>query len=138
MSGYRLATTLMMTLLISACATVEPEPAPKQYGTWSGTLPCADCAGIETRLTLFAQPRTYVLEEAYKGKPEPIEHSGTWSLLPPENAMDLGRIVLTNEKGTVDRQFRRLPDGGLKMLGKDGKDIRSELNYTLERKRISD
>ncbi|MGP4845038.1 copper resistance protein NlpE [Marinobacter sp. 1Y8] len=137
MFRYRLAATLMMTLLISACATVDPEPAPAHYGTWEGTVPCADCAGIDTKLILFSQPKTYELEEAYKGKSGPIRHSGTWSLLPPENAMDLGRIVLEDENGSSNRQFRRLPEGGLKMLGKDGKEIRSELNYTLERKRAS-
>lgn len=138
MFGYRLTLTLLTTLLISACATVEPEPATTHYGTWKGTLPCADCAGIETKLMLYAKPKTYVLEETYQGKSDPIRHNGNWSLLPPENTMDLGRIVLEGKKGSDNRQFRRLPEGGLKMLGRDGKEIRSELNYTLERKRVSE
>ena len=33
-------------------------------GTYKGTLPCADCPGIETKLTLN-QDKTYVLEENY-------------------------------------------------------------------------
>ncbi len=53
-------------------------------GTYTGILPCADCAGIETSLTL-TPARTYVLHRRYmEGKPagEEVVRSGvfTWSL----------------------------------------------------------
>lgn len=36
-------------------------------GTYSGTLPCADCAGIATRITLTSE-ETYELSETYLGE----------------------------------------------------------------------
>ncbi|MFA5701692.1 MAG: copper resistance protein NlpE N-terminal domain-containing protein [Desulfuromonas sp.] len=38
-------------------------------GTYTGTMPCADCAGIETTLTL-TPARTYVLHHRYLGRQE--------------------------------------------------------------------
>ena len=39
-------------------------------GTYSGVLPCADCSGIETGLTLNAD-NTYLLTTSYLGKQDP-------------------------------------------------------------------
>ncbi len=50
-------------------------------GTYMGTLPCADCAGIETLLTL-TPARTYVLHSRYLGRQEVGDgfvHSGVFA-----------------------------------------------------------
>jgi uncharacterized lipoprotein NlpE involved in copper resistance len=36
-------------------------------GTYKGVLPCADCAGIETEITLF-KDQTYTIKRKYQGK----------------------------------------------------------------------
>lgn len=37
-------------------------------GTFEGTFPCADCSGIETKLTLNEEDKTFVLEQKYLEK----------------------------------------------------------------------
>lgn len=47
-------------------------------GTYEGELPCADCEGIKTLITIN-QDHTYVLKEVYEGKDEkPVESKGTF------------------------------------------------------------
>ncbi len=48
-------------------------------GTYRGTLPCADCEGIETELTIN-QDNTYELKTSYLGKgDQTFEEKGTFS-----------------------------------------------------------
>lgn len=49
-------------------------------GTYIGTLPCADCEGIETTLTLHSD-RTYVLNTRYLGRNDDLqeERSGSFT-----------------------------------------------------------
>ncbi|WP_111497061.1 copper resistance protein NlpE [Marinobacter bohaiensis] len=130
---------LTATALFAGCAATQ-DPAPRHaYGVWQGVLPCADCPGIDTRLTLYRQPDTYRLEETYQERDAaPVVHEGRWALLPPQDPMDLGRVQLEGANERPLRSFRRLPDGNLEMLGRDGEAIRSPLNYTLTRKRLSE
>lgn len=64
-------------------------------GTYTGVMPCADCEGIETVLTLN-QDDTYTLEMTYLGKNvDPFAEKGTfkWS-------DDGGKITLVNDEGS--------------------------------------
>lgn len=85
------------SIFIASCETKKEEsvtsPANKQavdthnaknsldiLGTYKGTLPCADCEGIETEITLLAD-ETYTKKTKYLGKDEkPSEEIGdyTW------------------------------------------------------------
>lgn len=130
--------------VMTGCASYSDHRHRTPYGVWQGTLPCADCPGIETRLSLYKDPYTYRLEETYlERSEEAVANEGEWALLPPLNNMDLGRIALkednTNEANGTNplRQLQRLPGGNLEMLDRNGQPIRSDLNYTLERKRVS-
>lgn len=74
-------------LLLAACGGQQapaPEPAPENptpadnsrtsldwAGTYSGTVPCADCEGIATRLTIN-DDGTYVLQTQYLGKSDEL------------------------------------------------------------------
>ncbi|MCU0346288.1 MAG: copper resistance protein NlpE N-terminal domain-containing protein [Saprospiraceae bacterium] len=66
---------------------------------YTGTLPCKDCDGIATVLTLNAdEKRTYTLEEEYKGKkPKTVESNGTWTV---EGDM----VTLTGKSGSSKYQ----------------------------------
>ncbi len=48
-------------------------------GTYKGTIPCADCEGIETTLTLN-KDQTYLLKSSYLGRNDALEQemSGTF------------------------------------------------------------
>ena len=62
--------------------------------SFSGTLPCADCSGIETTVALFADT-TYRLRETYQGKSgTPTVSMGRWS-------HDGGTLTLTGLGRTI-------------------------------------
>jgi uncharacterized lipoprotein NlpE involved in copper resistance len=72
--------------------------------TWSrsykGLLPCADCAGIMTKLTLNFSPDTggtYTTDSEYLGKDKPLTETetGTWSF---KGDSSTGLITLTDNR----------------------------------------
>ncbi|WP_373046876.1 copper resistance protein NlpE N-terminal domain-containing protein [Vulgatibacter sp.] len=85
----RLSASLPL-ILAAACAhgdKAPAPPAPQQQvpppdlpAVFAGTLPCADCPGIETRL-VFLDPARYVLAERFlEREVEPRFSSGAWVL----------------------------------------------------------
>lgn len=60
-------------------------------GTYEGLLPCADCAGIKTRLSL-ASDLTYSMESVpLRAGAETLRANGTFSWLPDGNNVELDR-----------------------------------------------
>ena len=51
---------------------------------YSGTLPCADCAGIKTTLTLNGN-HTYTLSSLYIDRGNPYTEKGVWSVTQKNN-----------------------------------------------------
>lgn len=152
-----LALALLGTLAITACkpqAPVEPAadvvptpavatppaadataaaPAPfdaKAFaGTFAGTLPCADCPGIDTRLVLAADG-TYTITETYQERPvEPLKGDGTWTVEDGDQRLRLD----PNSKSSDDRLFAILSPDEIRQLDRDGKAIESALPYNLKR-----
>jgi len=102
--------------------TGEPVPDAAHYsrnsldweGTYAGTTPCADCRGIETRLTL-SYDETYELTTRYIGKSDSLfktDGSFTWNETgskielgvdagsrPSEYLVQENRVVQLNMKG---------------------------------------
>ncbi|MCM2337424.1 MAG: copper resistance protein NlpE [Lysobacter sp.] len=133
-------------------ATVEPAPAPvpemtpqasdsdlaakagaidmKVFpGTFSGTLPCASCPGIDTRLELMADG-PFKLTETYQGEAgQPAVTEGSWTV------EDGGKRVLLdpNSKSEQDRSYEIVSNDEIRLLGQDGKPVDSQLNYSLKR-----
>lgn len=98
-------------------------------GTYSATLPCASCPGIDTTLTLEANGR-YRLHEVYQGEDRaPVETVGKWEI-------DDGKLELDPDAdGETDREFAIDSVDALTLLGEDGRRAESGLNYTLNRQR---
>ncbi len=94
---------------------------------YTGTLPCPDCEGIETILTLNAdETRTFTLEEQYKGKEgKTVESSGTWTV-----AND---VVTLNQQTGVSKY--QITSEGLVSLNADGsqRDPASAQKYLLKK-----
>ncbi|WP_052107873.1 copper resistance protein NlpE [Aerolutibacter daejeonensis] len=131
-------------------AVVEPAPAPEMTaqasdsdlaakagaidmkafpGKFAGTLPCASCPGIDTKLELMADG-PFKLTETYQGEagaPNVVE--GTWTV------EDGGKRVLLdpNSKSEQDRSYGIMSNDEIRLLGQDGKPIESQLNYSLKR-----
>jgi copper homeostasis protein (lipoprotein) len=79
---------------------------------YNGLLPCKDCDGIQTLLTLNAdEQQTFTLSEEYKGKkPKTVDTNGTWSVM--------GNIITLNSKNGMFK-YQVNPEGlvGLKPDG---------------------
>jgi copper homeostasis protein (lipoprotein) len=98
-------------------------------GIFAGTLPCASCPGIDTRLELQVDG-PFKLTESYQGKTgAPAVVEGTWTV------EDGGKRVLLdpNSKSEPDRSYEIVSNDEIRMLGQDGKPVESKLNYSLKR-----
>ncbi|GAB3353130.1 copper resistance protein NlpE [Lysobacter tyrosinilyticus] len=147
----------LSTLTIAACkpqAPAEPaadttpaEPAPVAVesapattpaevpfdikgfaGTFSGTLPCADCPGIDTKITLKPDG-TYTLHEAYQGKKNSVDGDGTWTA--EENGQRLR--LDPNSKSENDRLFGVKSKDEIETLDAEGKAIATTNPHALKR-----
>ena len=98
-------------------------------GTFAGTLPCADCPGIDTKITLNADG-AYKLHERYRDKPgNGFSGDGTWTV--EENGK---RIRLDpNSKSEQDRVFAVKSKDELEALDPQGQPIDSTAPHSLKR-----
>ena len=107
-------------------------------GVFEGTLPCADCAGIRTELTLYLQPDTFVLRETYLGRPEgekTITTEGRWeAALGIEGDPDATVIRLGPDQPDSMRIFREAGSERLELLDRSGRPIESQHANVLVRR----
>ncbi|MEI2454966.1 copper resistance protein NlpE [Lysobacter firmicutimachus] len=98
-------------------------------GTFSGTLPCADCSGIDTKIDLKADG-SYTVDETYQGKKDgAFKGDGHWAA-----EEDGKRLRLDpNSKSDQDRVYEVVSNDEIRLLDQEGKKIESELNYSLKR-----
>lgn len=114
---------------------VDNSPAPEGLdvrsfaGSFKGTLPCADCPGIDSAIELKADG-TYALHEVYQeSKGASRDGDGTWTV--EDNGK---RIRLDpNSKNEVDRLYAVVSNDELQMLDGEGKPPSSGLDYSLHR-----
>ena len=110
----------------------RPDPAGfdrKAFaGTFSGTVPCADCPGIDTRLEIRADG-TFRLSETYQDRDGTADTAGTWTI-----DADGKRLQLDpDSKDGADRWFEIVSKDEIRQLDTEGKPIESTLNYSLSR-----
>ena len=96
--------------------------------TFEGTLPCADCPGIRTRLSLnpnatFSLASEY-LDRQYAGNESKF---GRWSY---DQSNETVTLVTANKRA---RYFRVIDAETLRMLNSLGEEIASSLNYELRK-----
>jgi copper homeostasis protein (lipoprotein) len=121
----------------SAVARPGEEPMVLRY---EGVLPCADCPGIRTELTLTRKAKgwaegSYSLRETYLERGGPRVTTGDWTTLRGD-AVDPDATVyqLDPDKTEGQRNFLRVGDDlELKALDKDMKRWPSGLPDTLRR-----
>lgn len=113
--------------LIAGQAVAMPSSA-NLPATFAGTLPCASCEGIETRIT-FQADNTYFMTQTYLGQegPNRANDLGRWVMSKHGNI-----AVLKGQRGDV-RYFKMDAPDILHMLDIEGRTIHSKLNYTLRR-----
>ena len=125
-------------------APARSVPATPGVSRYFGVLPCADCAGIRTELTLIEDPKTggpqtYELTETYLGtmsqEEKPVTTRGAWSTLRGVDGDAAAAVIALDGGGNAERarRFERLSDRELRQLDREGKRIDSSLNYVLSR-----
>lgn len=89
-------------------------------GVYKGTLPCADCQGIETTLTLNAD-KTYNLLSTYLGKGDgkPVESKGSFEW------MNGNVIKLNDPRGAP--QLVMISENKVLMLDRSGQKVTGQL-----------
>lgn len=109
----------------SAWAATSLDPLPARF---AGTLPCADCPGIDYRLDLDAGG-VFASRMTYRDRgPEAVrDEIGAWALDPATGRLEL-------RSGSDAPTWLRVVDGStLRLLDGDGHDIVSDLDYALRR-----
>lgn len=87
-------------------AIENPETTPGYIGVYVGTLPCADCEGIKTELSIN-DDTTYNLKSEYSGKEDGIfEENGTYNLLE-------GDVIELVTPSTGEKTYYKILDGSL-------------------------
>ncbi len=113
--------------------------AKKILAVYEGVLPCADCQGIRTELTLFDEDFTYKLVETYLGTPagdRSFRSDGAWTTLRGKAGNPDATIYQLNPgEPEKIRNFLVVDEGQLQQLDRDGREIESRLDYRLTRKR---
>jgi copper homeostasis protein (lipoprotein) len=110
-------------------AQAAPFDAKAFAGTFAGTLPCADCPGIDTHIVLAADG-TYAITESYQERSAPeLKGDGTWTVEENNQRLRLD----PNSKSDNDRLFAILSNDEIRQLDMEGKPIESSLPYNLKR-----
>jgi hypothetical protein len=116
-----------------------PDPAGFEIeGVYTGKLPCADCAGIDTELRLLTDPdtgfRRYVLKQTYlstRRGDQTYWDAGPWETARGTNGMQI--IRLSPYEANNRRSFSVSTERIIRMLDQRERPIESELDYALYR-----
>lgn len=103
---------------------------------FQGVLPCADCPGIRTKLTLLPGPRVYVLRETYLDHGATFTTVGRWGEEPGvlEEVPTAAVLRLDGHPdGPPLAYVARTDRETLRMLDLEGRWIDSDLPYELRR-----
>jgi uncharacterized lipoprotein NlpE involved in copper resistance len=113
-------------------------------GVYKGTLPCADCSGLETVLRLYAKGKFdttyafYVRTQTYRGAPHgDVTYSdrGDWAVLRGDAKDENATVYQLNPDDDKASESLLLQENGsaLVQLDRDQKPIDSKMNLTLRR-----
>lgn len=113
------ALILLTSLVFFACNQSKTE---MPNGTYYGTLPCADCPGINYTIT-FENDSIYSEKQVYQDRNvDPLEHKGNFSVA--EN----GTIILTDKADKAGMKQFKLKNNTLQVLDVSGKPITGDLS----------
>lgn len=98
------------------------------YGTYKGTLPCADCGGIKTTLKIN-DDTTYELKSEYLGEKGGVfEESGVYRIVS-------GNVIELITPSSGEKTYYKILDGALAMSDSTGNTVKGELaeHYILKK-----
>jgi uncharacterized lipoprotein NlpE involved in copper resistance len=142
----------LLVIVMAGCASqpkVKDNPwkaqgvdtTPTPLGTFQGILPCADCPGIDTRLTLVQYgpniaEGTYSLQQTYEDRNvKPLVTAGDWTTLRGD-AADPDAVVYQLDPDHPEHSlyFLKTDENKLEQLDSNLKEMPSNLNFILTKK----
>jgi putative hemolysin len=111
-------------------------------GEFRGILPCADCAGLDTRVkftkyTPHASAGTYVMQETYLAKNVTLVTKGKWKTIIGNNHNPNATIYVLNPyRSKHPRYFLKVNDQAIQTLDQTMNEIPSPFNLTLRLQKI--
>lgn len=113
-------------------------------GIYKGTLPCADCSGLDTVLRLYAKGKFdttyafYVRTRTYRGAPHGdvvLTDRGDWTVLRGDATDENATVYQLNPDDEQHSESLLLQENGnaLVQLDRDQKPIDTKMNLTLRR-----
>lgn len=115
---------------------VAPPPDDAFERSWQGVLPCSDCDGIRTRLTLRRDDdgkQEFELEETYLG----AEAGNVFSLAGAWREASQGAggdaTVFRLDPDGADQWYQLQPDGSLELLDGQGRPRADGIGHRLQR-----
>jgi predicted secreted protein len=114
------------------------------FGTYKGSLPCADCNELETVLRLYAKGKFdttyafYVRTQTYRGAPNgdvTLSDRGAWTVLRGDATDENATVYQLNPDDEQHSEALLVQDQGaaLVQLDRDLKEIDTTMNVTLNR-----
>ncbi|MBV7528587.1 copper resistance protein NlpE [Chitinophaga sp. sic0106] len=151
---YLTLVTALLFLLTTACnqANTQKSTADStiiaggttegQWVTYTGTLPCADCGGILTKLSINETEtdgnRRFKLTETYqatKNGDQDFNSEGAYTVIKGSASDPNAEVIVLNpdKDKNLQRYFQKVSADELRMLDGEQKNIQSNLNYTLKK-----
>lgn len=116
---------------------VAPAPDEQFERSWQGVLPCSDCDGIRTRLTLRRDDdgsQDFELEETYLGAEagNVFTLAGAWREV-RQGTENGNATVFRLDPDGADQWYRLQPDGSLELLDSQGRPRADGIGHRLQR-----
>jgi hypothetical protein len=144
MNVLRSAAIMVLALAGSAAHGADDNPG-YLVGKFAGVLPCADCRGIRTELTLYRAsrhglPTGYTLRETYLGTRDgdkAFDSRGQWYVLRGSAANpDATVYQLAPEPAGEERHFLKAGENKLRLLTRDLAELPSAMPHSLTRVQV--
>jgi putative hemolysin len=140
-SARLLATRLNQAAAPTGGAQENSNHTPRQLlASYHGVLPCADCPGIDTQLSLYAKSADeatngrYVLKSTYQDRNVSRAETGTWTIVhgTPDDAQATVYELKARNSGAVTN-YLRVSDDEILQLDKERHRINAPFNLSLKR-----
>lgn len=116
------------------------EADASEWLIYEGTIPCADCQGIQMRLKLEnksgADDKAYELTETYLGTKDgnrSFQNRGVYQITYGHDNDPAAILITLVDKNNDQRILIQEASENLTILDQEGKVINSKLNYTLQK-----
>jgi predicted secreted protein len=143
----RVLAPLIAIGVLASCAGPGSDSSSKPddsalLGTYTGILPCADCAAIRTRLALYAEQPAgaaarYAMQEMYIGTRDgdrSVERTGRVTVTRgTANDRDATVYQLESDRADARRNFVRAGDNELRLLDREKRELASSAPRSLYR-----